>query len=187
MTQDQFNVLKEEFISNIKEYVIQNGGIFPHVSVFANAKKLKNEEETKPALIHIPIPDELIIDDEGKDKFVDEIFPEIAKEIKKRFEPKALAWTSEAWVRTIDATKNPNFNDQKENWKNLPIEKEVIIITIESNDDKECVIYDIIRGGKSINTEGELVDTIELIELSNLSNPKGVEGRFSGLYSKLKD
>ncbi len=187
MTQDQFDILKEEFIGNIKEYVIENGGIFPHISVFAKMKNPQNEEEEKPALIHIPIPDELMMDDEGKEKFVNKVFPQIAEDIKKMFDSTALAWTSEAWVRTINTKKNPDIEQDVSDWKNAPIEKEVVIITIESNDDKECVIYDIIRHGKQITTEGDIVDRIELIEAKNLAHPDGIGGRFSGLFAKLKN
>lgn len=182
MTQEQFNVLKEDFITNIREYVIENGGIFPHISIFADIKNPESEEENKPALIHIPIPDELMMDDEGKDKFVNKVFPKIAEDVKKKFSPTALAWTAEAWVRT--ATKEKPF---EANWKDLPIEKEVVIITIESNHDKECVIYDIVRNGKQITPEGNMVDKIELIEAKNLAHPDGLGGRFSGLFDKLKD
>lgn len=182
MTAEQFNILKEDFITNIKEYVIENGGIFPHVSIFADIKNPESEDENKPALIHIPIPDELMIDDEGKDKFVNNIFPKIAADVKKKFNATALAWTSEAWVRTASKEK-PITTD----WKELPIEKEVVIITIESNYDKECVIYDIVRNGKQITPEGNMVDKIELIETKNLAHPDGLGGRFSGLFDKLKD
>lgn len=183
MTQDQFDVLKEEFINNIKEYVVEYGGIFPHLSIFADVKNPENEKENKPALIHIPIPEELMADDKGKEEFVNKIFPKIAKDVKKDFNARALAWTAEAWVRTMD--KKTAQSDV--NWKNLPIEKEVIIITIESNDDKECVIYDIVRQGKQITADGDMVDKIELVEAKNLAHPDGIGGRFSGLFAKLKD
>jgi len=183
MTQDQFNTLKEDFITNIREYVTENGSIFPHISIFADVRNPSTEEENIPALIHIPIPDELMMDDEGKDKFVNKVFPKIAEEVKKKFVPTALAWTAEAWVRTMDKNKDL----EKTNWKELPIEKEVVIITIESNDDKKCVIYDIIRNGKQITPEGDMVDKVELIEAKNLAHPDGIGGRFSGLFAKLKD
>lgn len=182
MTSEQFDVLKEEFINNIKSYVIESGGMFPHISIFADVKNPEKGEEDKPALIHIPIPDEYMENDNSKDIFVDEIFPKIAKELKNRFTPIALAWTAEAWVRTMN--KDGKMPD---NYKNLPIQKEVIIITIESDTDKECVIYDILRNGKQITSDGDMVDVIELVEAQNLKHPDGLGGRFAGLFSKLKD
>jgi hypothetical protein len=181
MTNEQFDVLKEEFISNIKSYVTECGGIFPHISVFADIKNPK-EGEDKPALIHIPIPDEYMENDESKDIFVDEIFPKIATELKNRFTPTALAWTAEAWVRTMN--KDGKMPDD---YKTLPVQKEVIIITIESDTNKECVIYDIIRSGKQITSDGDMVDIVELVESENLRHPDGLGGRFAGLFSKLKD
>lgn len=182
MTTEQFDVLKEEFISNIKEYVTDSGGIFPHVSIFADVKNPEEGEEGKPALIHIPIPDELMQDDDGKDTFVNEIFPKIAEEVKIKFKPIALAWTAEAWVRTISKTEK-----MPDDYRNLPVQKEVIIITIETSTDNQCVIYDIIRNGKQITSDGEMVDKIELVEATDLKHPDGLGGRFSGLFSKLKD
>ena len=181
MTNEQFDVLKEEFINNIKSYVVESGGIFPHISVFADLKN-PEEGEDRPALIHIPIPDEYMRDDESKDTFVNKIFPKIADELKLKFKPTALAWTAEAWVRT--ANKNEEL---PADYKKLPIEKEVIIITIESHTNNECVIYDIVRNGKQVTPDGDMVDKIQLIEAKNLRYPDGLGGRFSGLFNKLKD
>lgn len=181
MTDEQFNVLKDEFIANIKNYFIDNGSIFPHLTIFANPKEENDEGEKKPALIHIPLLDEAMVDEESKDQFINEHFPQIAKAVKERFDPIAIAWTSEAWVRMVDKEENLN------NWKDLPIRKEVIIISLETEANKECLIYDIKRDGKQINSEGEMVDKVELTSCDSLSNPNGMAGRFSNLFDKLKD
>lgn len=182
MTEEQFESLKTDFIENIKSYVVEFGSIFPHISIFAMEKEPKKDaDKVKPALIHIPIPDELMVDEEGKETFVNEIFPEIAKQVKKTYDSKALAWTSEAWIRTA---KKP---EQLNNWQEMPIEKEVIVITLEFENRNEFTMYEIKRHGKQITSEGDMVDKIELIECEFSSQPEKIQGRFAGLFAKLKD
>lgn len=186
MTNEQYLTLKEDYINHIKGYVNEEGGLFPHLTIFAEVRHPEINEEEKPAIIHIPIPDNFMINDESKDRFVTEIIPDLFSSIKEKFIPYGIAWSSEAWVRTINKIKD---SDDKipENWKEFPIKKEVIIITIESATEKECIIYDIKRKGQQINTNGELVDTVELIKNDNFSSPSGIEGRFSGLFNYFKD
>ena len=40
MTDEQYEQLKKDYIDHIKEYVTDNGGLFPHLTVFADIKKL---------------------------------------------------------------------------------------------------------------------------------------------------
>ena len=191
MTTEQFSLLKEEYINNIKRFVTENGGLFPHLSVFADVNKKKirkifeDDDSDKPALLHIPLPDKYTQTDEGKELFIKNVFPELAKEIKENFTPNAIAWASEAWVRKMDKEDAPN-GEIPDNWKELPIQKEVIIITIESESSQECLIFNINRNGKQIDEDGNLVDTIELTPCDELSGANGFTGRFSGLFSKFK-
>lgn len=170
----------ETYIDHIKKYVSQTGGLFPHVTVFANSIEKEEEKETNLSIIHIPIPDEFM-SDSGKDTFVDEVMPEVYKEIKKKFVPFGIAWASEAWLREAD----PNFDVTKENWKKLPIRKEVVFITIEDENLCKTQVYELKRVGKQVSGDGDLVDKVELEILQDLVNPIKTEGRFSGLYKKL--
>jgi len=58
MTEEQYIELKDKYLTNIKRYMIQEGGLFSHISVFA--EKLgydeDDDQETKNAIIHIPLP-----------------------------------------------------------------------------------------------------------------------------------
>jgi hypothetical protein len=182
MTDEQYQNLQEDYINHILEYVKESGNLFPHISVFADIIKPKNEsEKDKPALIHIPIDDEYMKDDESKDRFVDGILPDVFKDLKEKFAPKAIGWAAEAWMRVID---KKNFNPEKDNWKAIPVRKEVIMINIETENKQECFLYEIKRLGKQVNSDGEMTDIIELNKLDDLSNHESMAGRFSGLFQK---
>jgi len=118
--------------------------------------------------------------DEGKDIFLKEIVPDLFKEIKKKFNPVAIAWASEAWVRTTDKTK-----EAPEDWKLLPIKKEVVIINIESNNSQKVIMYNIERNGQQITSSGNLVDIIILTLIEE--SPEKITGRFTGLFKKFDD
>lgn len=183
MTSDQYKLLKEDYIEHIKEYVTENGSLFPHLTIFADVKEPKPGEEDKPALIHVPIPNEFMENDEMKDRFVDEVVPDLFKNINKQFIPKGIGWAAEAWMRIADK----NFDPANDNWKKIPIRKEVIMINIESDEPTESIIYEIKRTGKQINADGDLVDIIELEEqFKEESFPTTAGGRFTGLFKKLK-
>ncbi len=177
MTKEHFETLKEEYIEHITEYVKDTGGLFPHISIFAEHK---DKSDTKPALIHVPISDEFMETDKGKDLFVDEMLPMVAKKVVEDFKVYAIAWSSEAWMRMAD--KDDDITD----WKALPIKKEVIFITIETLDEKtDSVMYEINRKGQQVNSDGELTDHIELTK-SEMSGLGSVGGRFSGLLKHFK-
>jgi hypothetical protein len=64
---------------------------------------------------------------------------------------------------------------------------EVLIITIESHDDSEFTVLEIVRSGKQVNEDGDLIDRIELVELPDYDGAVLAEGRFAGLYRKFKE
>jgi hypothetical protein len=180
MNTEDYKELVESYLSHIKTYMKDNGGLSPHITVFADNKNPEKDSALN-SLIHIPIPSEYMETDGDKDILVDEIFPKIFNEINKKFIPYAIAWASEAWLREAD----PNFDVTKENWKKLPIRKEVVFITIEDENLCKTQVYEIKRIGKQVNTNGNLVDEVELEMLQDFVNPVKTDGRFSGLYKKL--
>ena len=124
------------------------------------------------------------MDEASKDKFIDQVFPTICNQVKEKFEPLAVTWASEAWIRSV---KKEDVETVKEfNWKNLPIEKEALIISIETETQKEVIFFEIKREGKQITDDGSIVDKIILEPISDLLLPDQVGGRFSNLFLKLK-
>ena len=180
MTSKDHEELVENYLSHIQKYMKDTGGLFPHIVIFAEHK---NPEENQPAnsIIHIPIPSEYMDSENGKDVLVDEIFPTIFKKVNETFTPSGIGWASEAWMRTAGA----DFDIDKEDYKTLPIQKEVLFVCIETANDSKTRIYEIKRDGHQINSDGELVDGIDLIEMTEMKNVDRTEGRFSGLYKKL--
>lgn len=177
MTTEEIKELKEAYIERIKTYITQQGGIFPHLTVFA--RPIDNPEEK--SIIHIPIPDKFLSSEEHKDLFVYEVVPQIAKKLQERFVTSGVAWASEAWVRELSKEE-----EVPENWKDLPIKREVLFINIDFGNGEESLVYEIKRQGKQVNEEGELVDQVELVEEDTLKGSGQSSGRLSGLLSKFK-
>jgi hypothetical protein len=175
MTEEKYEEIKREYVGNIKRVMNDLGNIVPHITVFGSHK---SEEETKDALIHIEVRNEFMRSETMKETFVEEVLPEIANKVKEMFIPYGLAWTSEAWVRS--ASKEQPVPDD---WKELPIDKEVLMISMEFMHKKEMIIYEIKRTGKQVNEEGDLVDHVDLIE-QDYSGAVDVGGRFTNLYKK---
>jgi len=183
MTKEKYLTLQEDYIEHILEYVKDSGSLFPHISVFADIVTPKEDEKDKPALIHIPIDDKFMENEETKEKFVNDILPDVFKSLKKKFIPAGVAWASEAWMRTAGA----DFDIDKDDWKSIKAKKEIIIITIESDFGDTCFMYEIKRTGSQVNSDGELVNIVDLVKLDELSTPDSIGGRFSGLFKKFKD
>lgn len=183
MSPEKYLELKNDYIDHIKTFVSEHGGLIPHLSVFADIKQPTEEQIGKPAMVHVPIPDEFMQNDFMKEMFVTTIVPELFTDIKKEFIPVGVAWAAEAWMRV----GSKDFDFESENYKELPIEKEVIIITMESVDKEELFLYEMKREGKQVNSDGELTDHISLIPMDDMKKPDGFGGRFSGLFKKFND
>jgi hypothetical protein len=180
MTKETYESLKATYLEFITELIKDFGGLSPAITVLGIRK-----EDQKNAVIHIPIPEHQMETEKGKDEFVDKIVPEIGAKIKESFEIHCVIWASEAWLRAL-----PKDSDGKptlpENWKDLP-KKEVMFITIESEDDNDVIIMEIVRQGQQVNSNGQLTDHIELVPFTDYekdNKPPNLEGRFNGLYKK---
>ena len=65
----------------------------------------------------------------------------------------------------------------------IPIKKEILILTVDTGDNVESYVYEIIR--LSVSPTGDLVEDIELRDMPELNNQfTEQEGRFSNLYKK---
>jgi len=172
---EHFEDMKNHYLEETKKSLLDNGFVVPSFAIMA----LKVSDE-QPALIHMPLPSIYLDSEKAKDRFFSEIFPKMAKEIRKDFKPFAILWASEAYYREA----KPDFDLTKDNYQDLPIKKEVLIITVDSEEVSTCEIYEIIKSGMSINEEG-LIDQISLEKLSDNQGLKEAQGRFSNLYKKL--
>jgi hypothetical protein len=178
MTQKE---IKNSYIEFITKLIVHEGGIPPSITVLGTHIK-----DGLNAVVHIPIPGKFIKDDNSKDEFVNELIPQIAKKVAEDFDINAVAWASEAWLRVSDI-KTIDLDKGLSDWKSLPVKMEVLIITIESHDDSEFTVLEIVRSGKQVNEDGDLIDRIELVELPDYDGAVLAEGRFAGLYRKFKE
>jgi hypothetical protein len=188
MTEEQIKMVREDYLSFITETVQEHGEIGPSIAVFADVIDSKDD---KPALIEIPIPNEFLKDDSTKEHFVERVLPDLIKEFKKRFVAHSVLWTCEAWLRTAQKEDIDSIED----FKDIPIKTEAIVIIIDSKDETEAVIYEIVRPALSVSDTGELVEKeqknkvelVEMPELCSVFKDKGFSGRFSNLYKKFTD
>ena len=182
MTEEQYIDLKDNYIEHLTKMMSSQGEIYPHITVFADHIDPKDSE--KPAVIHMLIPPEHMESEDAKDEFVNEKLPPVFKEMKQRWKPYCISWAAEAWVRTV----SKDFDMEKENWKAIPIKKEVVIISMETEDSSETIIYNIHREGKQGTEDGDLVDRIRL-ELDEDLKGVGASagGRFTGLFRTFKN
>jgi hypothetical protein len=171
ITMEKFEQLKADYLEMIVQGTSDAGGLPPHFTIFATNK----DEEKAQSIIHVPIPDSLLTE-EGKESFVTTMLPQISKKIKEKFIVFAVAWASEAWLRTGEKGKEID-----ENWKDLPIKKEVVIVHIESIIKKECNIYEMIRNGHKVDEDGNFIDNVSLTLLPDMESMSEATGRFTDL------
>lgn len=179
MTQEDYIEMKKGYFKLVTDILTQSGSVETSITVMG-----KHIEDSLNAMVHVPIPSKFISSEEGKDTFMEKVLPNIVKKVQSKFTVDAVAWASEAWMRV--AQKNQFSEEELSNWKDLPIQKEVLIVTIESEEQSDSMIKEIVRKGKQVNETGELTDVIELVDIAGLDMNEAVvaEGRFTGLYKK---
>lgn len=184
LRKENIEVLKNDYIKFIKDTIQETGGLYPSFTVFSEIKGEYEEDKPKIGLIHIPIPGKFIEDVDSKDELVNEVLPEISKTVKENFIPYALAWASEVWVRRISKDDAKKFGNKLDQLIESAEKVEAVFINIESEFDNNVYVYEIKREGKQINSDGDLVDQISLIEASDLTESV-TEGSMSGRFANL--
>jgi hypothetical protein len=177
MTEEIFNEFVDSYIEEMKADLIDSGGIVPAISILG-----EDIEEDKPSVAFIPVPNDVLKDEEYKVIFVNKVLPEVYEKIKEHCVPKVVIWASEAWMRFADK----DIDIKNQDWKQLPIKKEVLIITKATETAEDVNMFEIVRDGQKVNEDGKLIDAITLKELPDLKEMTGFGGTFSGLYKKLK-
>jgi len=173
MTKEEFKEIKEYYIESTKETLLKNGNLEPVITIMGNLK-----DNNTPSALQIVLPEEVVNSDENKQLFVDKVIPKLAVEVREKFTIEAVGWSSEAWLREI-----PKDEFNVEDYKKIPIKREILIITIDTAKESECYAYEIVR--MSVSPNGDLVEDIELVELPDVaSSASNSEGRFNNLYRK---
>lgn len=173
MTKEEFKEIKEYYIESTKETLLKHGNIGPVITIMGNLK-----DNNTPSALQIVLPEEVANSDESKQLFVDKVIPKLAVEVREKFTIDAVGWSSEAWLREV-----PKDEFDPKTYKEIPIKREILIITIDTAEGSECYTYEIVR--MSVSPNGDLVENIELIELPTLGmQVSNSEGRFNDLYRK---
>lgn len=178
MTEQAYQETKKAYLDIITRMMTDTGGMSPHIAVFG--VHTDDSLEITEGIIHIEIPNEFMNSNTGKSLFMDQMIPQIASKVRKLIIPHGIAWTSEAYLRT------GSEDYKQENWKDIPIEKEVLLVNMEFDHITEILMYEIIRDGHQVTETGNLVDHIELREMTGIKSPEMVSGRLAGLYEKFK-
>lgn len=178
LTKEEFEELKKNHLDIVERYMAEEGNIFAHLTIFA-----KQLSDDSTSIINVPIPSEFLESERSKDKFTDLILPKLADDLSKRFNILAVLWTAEAWVRVSDV--GDNNKNVLDNWKEMPVKKEVVIVTVDSDFGEESIIYNIVRDNMSVGPDG-LNQSVKLeLDQKLCSDGISVGGRFTGLYKKL--
>jgi hypothetical protein len=178
LTKEEFDELKKGHLDIVERYMAEEGNIFSHLTIFG-----KQLSDGSTSIINVPIPSEFLQSESTKDKFTDIIVPKLGADLSKRFDILGVLWTAEAWVRVAD--KGDNHKNVIDNWKEIPVKKEVVIITVDSDFGQESIVYNIVRDNMSVGLDG-LNQSVKL-ELDEQLCAEGISvgGRFTGLYKKL--
>lgn len=189
LRKENIEILKNDYIKFIKDTIQETGSLYPSFTVFCEIKGEYEDDKPKIGLIHIPVPNRFMENADSKDELVNEVLPEISKTIKKDFIPYALAWASEVWIKRIDKEKVKSIDDLSK-LADIAVRTEAVFITIETDDGTKMYTYEIVREGKQITSDGDLVDKIELVADENMpedADPGTFDGRFTNLFKVFKD
>jgi len=177
MSEEELLEIRDTHMKSLMQATIETGNLQPHITLFA--KHLDKTKLEQNAIISVMIPQEFGDSDTAKELFMKLLFPKIAKKIKKEFEVFATGWASEAWLR------EGNLDEEApEDYQEIPIKKEVAIMTFETKDKFYYKGFDIKRDGKKVTEDGDIIDQIELIPTADLEQPWDeitVKGRFTNI------
>ena len=171
LTTDEYQELKASYLRSIVSGTEAAGGLPPHIALFGTEKK-----DLKRAIVFMKIDEQLMSSEDGKDLFIEKVVPALSKSVMKEFDVHSVAWASEAWLR-----ESKMDQPMPENYKDLPIKKEIVIVSIESLDKTECVMYDVVRDGHKVTSSGDFVDSVSLKLITESPEMISASGRFTGL------
>lgn len=165
---------KKDHLETIKEMMYNNGELLPIISVLSY--DLKTE---KSGVIIAPIIGKF--DDDVKDFLANKLIPSLFKQLKEtNIKPICFSFSSEVWIRRAPE----GMKELPENWKDLD-KVEALMTTFETEEYSDIHLNTMHRVGKVINSEGTLVDQIELKEHElNKDKTTKVSGRFADIFKR---
>jgi hypothetical protein len=153
MNKKDLEGMRTEFVDSVVRMVKGEGFLSPFMGIFAL------NSERKKTLMIVPLDGNLL--NENKELFFDDIIPALHDKLhNEKFKVYAVCMASEAWARVTNAA---DFDNTEEAINALPKE-EILIITYLSENEKSDVIFDLVRDGKAVNQEGNIIDYVTLTE-----------------------
>lgn len=176
MTEQQQELIDIQ-LDIIKNFIANEGDIFPHVTVFG--KRIDSEEEAV-SVIKIPFTKEVF--KMGEERFIQEVLPKIGKKIKQDFDIYGVSFSSMAKMSIMKVNKDTLEEEGK-------TETEVVVISFEFDDVElpTLRVFEVKKTGQKVTEDGEIVDDIELTYNKEISEhaSESMEGAMVGLYKKL--
>jgi hypothetical protein len=153
MKKKDLEMMRGEFVDSVIRMVKGEGFLAPFMGLFA-----LNSDKKKTLMI-VPLDGDYL--HEEKDLFFEDIVPALRDRLHDQgFKIYAVCLASEAWARVTNAA---DFDYTEEAIKALPKE-EILIITYLAEDEKVITLFDLVRDGKAVNQEGNIIDYVTLTE-----------------------
>lgn len=186
MNKENIEEFKNSHAKVVSTIMHETGEFLPMIGVLVEV-----EENKELKIVLCPIPPELTHSEKAKDLIKPYAHSFLERLVKEGNKPMCFFISFEAWLRRKEYDKNLDLDLQREealkNWKELP-KVEVITSFFETaeSSETEFVINYVKRTGKAINSEGELMDVIELEKDEEMSGkePNKVEGRFANILGE---
>lgn len=176
MTQEEIDkditAFKKEQLAGVKRMMIDNGGVMPIISMLV----LDSSKNETGIVIAPYVGDDF--SEEAKDYMATKVIPDIFEEMKdQKLKPVCFSFSSEAWMRSCEKDEIPK------DWKSLP-RTEIVMLTFETATRSEMECFEIKRIGKVINSNGKMIDNIDLIPIDQSKNLQSASGRFTNIFKK---
>jgi hypothetical protein len=176
---EEIKKFKAEHIRNIKDNLVENGGIAPHFTMFCFKTDPSLEGNDRYAIRVFEVPG-IFLEEAGKEMLTKILIPLVIEKFEKEGNliPICISWASEAWIRKGERGQE-HMRDQ------LPKE-EGIIATFETISTSNFFSVVFTREGKRVNSEGEMVDNIVFGDekSSDDRDCSSVGGRFQNLFNR---
>lgn len=174
---EEIENFKKENNVNMAKWLAINGGLAPMCTLL-----VKNNDEFK--VVVAPIPEEAMESPENKRKFLS-IMPKFFDKLEEEgHEVICFSYSSEAWIRMINVEDADEIDDIDFNSLS---KKEILISSYETATDATVEVNNIIREGKIVNEDGNLIDCVRLEKNKEMSDAEEegagtIGGEFANIY-----
>jgi hypothetical protein len=161
---------KKENNENMARLIAASGGLPPVCTLFV-------EHQGENKVIVAPVPADALENTKNKERFIS-IMPKFFKALEEDGNKIiCFSYSCEAWLRAVD--KDDKIPDNLEDLSKI----EVVITSYETADSSVMEVSNIVRNGKIVDRDGELIDCITLEKNEELKDGAELGGRFSNMFT----